>query len=438
MTEIFSAGTTVTSVNGNEYTIRKLLGSGGQGEVYRVNGLGRDWALKWYYPGQATQEQRDNIEKLIERGAPNSSFLWPIEFIANSRTYGFGYIMPLREDNFRSIVDLLKRRASPTFFSLLTAAFNLCDSFHELHAKGLCYQDISYGNVFFDEKTGKIAVCDNDNVVVNKHLNKSLVLGTQRFMAPEIVLRDATPSTETDQYSLAILLFYMLFISHPLDGKREQETHCFDAAAMRKLYGENPVFIFDPNDKSNRPDPIVHKNALIFWNIYPNSLKRLFTKVFTEGIRDTVNGRVSENVWQSKLLAARDSIFYCKHCNMENFFDPTRSDNPRCWNCQSSLTLPPQLKMGSHIVMLNPNSVLYKHQIGAAVYDIVNPIAQVVPHPQHPSVMGLRNLSSGSWALIKKDGILQEVEPQKAVTITDDIEIDFGSTRGQISGPRLY
>lgn len=43
--------------------------------------------------------------------------------------------------------------ALSTFAALVQASFELVDRFFKLHADGLCYHDISFGNVFFDPKT---------------------------------------------------------------------------------------------------------------------------------------------------------------------------------------------------------------------------------------------------------------------------------------------
>ena len=66
----------------------------------------------------------------------------------------------------------------------------LADSFLRLHTEGLCYRDISLGNVCFDPETGDTLVCDNDNVGIDG-LSSGAVIGTKRFMAPEIVRREA-------------------------------------------------------------------------------------------------------------------------------------------------------------------------------------------------------------------------------------------------------
>ena len=112
------------------------------------------------------------------------------------------------------------------------------------------------------------------------------ILGTPRFMAPEIVRGDSLPSIQTDLFSLAVLLFYLFVVHHPLEGSRELAIHSFDLPAMTKLYGTHPLFIFDPQDASNRPVAAYHENAIVFWPLFPQFLRDLFIRSFTEGLRD--------------------------------------------------------------------------------------------------------------------------------------------------------
>ena len=58
--------------------------------------------------------------------------------------------------------------------------------------------------------------------------------------------RRRQPNIATDLYSLAVILFYMFMVHHPLEGRREREITCLDLAAMKKLYGTEALFIFDP------------------------------------------------------------------------------------------------------------------------------------------------------------------------------------------------
>lgn len=61
----------------------------------------------------------------------------------------------------------MKRRIEPSFRELITACSRWWGNFIQLHAKGFCYRDINFNNVFIDANTGDILICDNDNVDVN-------------------------------------------------------------------------------------------------------------------------------------------------------------------------------------------------------------------------------------------------------------------------------
>ena len=109
---------------------------------------------------------------------------------------------------------------------------------------------------------------------------------------------------------------------HPLRGKREI-TLPYDAADpdnSRRLCEDEPLFVYHPTNESNRPVPGEHDPLLIFWPIYPTSLRRLFTRAFTDGLHDP-DTRVMENEWRKEMCAIRDAIFYCEGCTAENFYD---------------------------------------------------------------------------------------------------------------------
>jgi len=416
--------------------IDELLGSGSQGEVYRALINEKAVALKWYFSGSATDEQRTALESLIKKGPPNNKFLWPIELVSEKNLKGFGYIMPLREKRFGNIVDLMKRRIAPSLRVLATIGLELSNNFLQLHSKGLCYRDISFGNAFFDPNTGEVMICDNDNVSIHGDNRQCGVIGTPRFIAPEVVLGKAKPCRQTDLYSLAVLLFYILFTGHPLDGKKEADINCLNLPAMTKLYGKEPVFIFDPVDQSNRPVPGHHDNPIIFWTIYPEFLKKFFIRAFTEGITDPANGRVGESEWRAAMVTLRDSIIYCS-CGAENFYDSQIVKNSdggiKCWDCEKSLIMPPRIKIGRNIIMLNHDTKIFPHHVDSQMlYDFSAPVAEISRNPNKPDIWGLKNLSVKKWVLKSSNGNFMDVEPNRSVPIVSGNTINFGKIDGEI------
>jgi len=436
MHQLLQLRSTVQTASGHPCTVETFLGGGGQGEVYRATLDGKPLALKWYFPEQATPAQQQNLEILIRKGPPNAQFLWPLELVASANVPGFGYLMPLREPRYQGIVDLMKGRIEPSFRALATAGLQLAQAFLELHAKGLCYRDISFGNVFFDPDTGDIQVCDNDNVAIDGQ-GGSGILGTPRFIAPEVVRGEAAPSIQTDLFSLAVLLFYLFHIHHPLEGQKEAAIKCFDLPAMTKLYGTEPLFIFDPNDNSNRPVPGIHDNALEFWPLYPQCLRDLFMLAFTAGLHGP-HERVRESEWRATLVQLRDAILYCGQCGAENFYDgeALRASGGQpgpCWSCRRPLTLPFRLRIGRAVIMLNHDTQLYPHHLDSQrLYDLSQALAAVQRHPQNPTVWGLKNLSPVKWVMTAPDGAIRDVEPGRSVTLAAGVKVNFGPVEGEI------
>lgn len=418
--------------------IEEFLGCGAQGEVYRARLGSSAFALKWYYPPAATTQQMDVLENLIRLGPPTNRFLWPIELMTAAGRQGYGYLMLLREARFRGLVDLMKCRIDPSSHALSTAGFELANSFLQLHSKGLCYHDISFGNLFLDPDSGDILICDNDNVTVDGD-PKAGVLGTPRFMAPEVVRGDARPSIQTDLFSLAVLLFYLFMVHHPLEGKKELAIHSFDLAAMTRLYGIEPVFIFDPDDRSNEPVPGYHDNALGTWPIYPKFLRDLFTRAFTGGITDPAHGRVREGEWRAAMIRLRDSIVYCGNCGAENFYDREAGksgplETGICWSCQRRYRLPFRIRIGRNVVVLNHDTRLFAHHIDEQrPYDFSAPLAAVARHPAEPDRWGLRNDSAQSWYLQNPADLSPiEVPPGRAASLVNGLRINFGPSEGEV------
>lgn len=181
--------------------------------------------------------------------------------------------MPLRPPGYIGAHEHVGGLVDISLQAVMRSSFFLAEAFHDLHLRGLCYKDISLMNLFLEPSSGRILICDNDNVAIDGR-DPGSVLGTPGFMAPEVLLRQARPGANSDLFSLAVLIFRLLTRHDPLLGTMELAIRCLDEPARRRLYGEDPVFIFDPRDARNRPDPEAHPAALVTWPIYPAPCRR--------------------------------------------------------------------------------------------------------------------------------------------------------------------
>jgi serine/threonine protein kinase len=384
------------------------------------------------------------VMQLIGIGPPSCEFLWPLDLVRSQDSRGFGYLMPLRDARFSSLIDYVRRRgAHPTPRVLATIGLHLSHAFLLLHVRGACYRDINFGNVFFDRTAGDIRICDNDNVAVDGDRDAT-VYGTQEFMAPEVVRGEALPSARTDLFSLAVLLFYIFHLHHPLRGKRMLSIHCLDKAAWRLLHGDAPLFIFDPVDRSNAAVGLEADDtgesgaaALANWAVYPGFFRNLFIQSFTRGLREP-DARVTEGVWRPALVRLRDGIFPCPHCNTQNFYDQdvlvAASGTPGpCYACSARLQLPPRLRIGKHVIMLNSDTQLFRHHIdGKSSYNFSEVVATVSQHPGYPHICGLKNVSTEKWVAVEPNGQVRDVAPGRTYKLVSNATINFGRVQGVI------
>jgi eukaryotic-like serine/threonine-protein kinase len=416
---------------------RAPLGQGGQGQTWLTETQGKVAVVKMYYPHTATPRMRAAIERLIAGGPPDPIFVWPKSLVEDRETGVFGYLMDYAGKPFVPTEDFLARRFTPSFRTLTIIGWRLANAFLRLHATGQCYRDISFGNVRFDANTGDVRVLDNDNVTINGDPSAD-VAGTPRFMAPEIVRGEAFPSAETDRFSLAVLLFYFLMGGHPLDGLRETAIRCLNPVAMKELYGFKPLYIFDPNDTSNRPDPTVHRNPIAFEPIYPDSIKKLFLVSFTSGLAYP-NQRIAESVWSEALEEAGDLIFSCQKCRSQLFYkDQSRSAGiaQTCWNCRTKLDVPERLRIRrrngtSRLIALALDKQMFGYHIGQAA-DRQTAIGVVNAHPSDPKRLGLRNLTQTVWNLTLPDGTLHDIPNGRSIPLLAGNKINFGAATGEI------
>lgn len=424
-----NAGDRVKTRLGDEIAIVRLLGDGGQGEVYLVEYLGKQYALKWYSPETLGlsyfKKFLSNLEKNISRGSPGPVFLWP-QALALDGKGGYGYVMDLFPKDYVELTYFLTGKEGgvefDSFGALLNAALNITAAFQSLHVgSGLCYQDLNAGNFVIHPKTGDVLVADNDNAAPD---NTPLVRGKPYYMAPEVVREEKLPSSVTDFFSLAIVLFWLFYRGTPFEGKYTLDHYpCIGNKEARIIYGEDPRFVFDPNDSSNRPDENSNPNVADRSGWYPPELKEMFCKALVVGAK-TPAARPPESEWIDCLIGARDKLVL-KQNGREQFvnFDQPGTIPPGCR----------RLDILDHAVALYPRKALCQCHVKKGSRDYKTVVGGVIVAPNNNRMLALKNVSKSAWQVQYPGRPMASVNPGQSFALVPGAKAYFGGAEGVIS-----
>lgn len=422
----FQKGQRIKTVSGGELEVIQKLGEGGQGVVYKVNYNGKPLALKWYFGNKLNNADKfyRNIQNNIKQGTPTGAFLWPLE-ITEYFEGSFGYLMELRPPEYKDFsLFLLAKVHFANIEALINTALCITNGFRELHNRGYSYQDLNDGNFFVNPKTGDVLICDNDNVApYGENLG---IAGKCRYMAPEVVMGQKRPDSHTDRFSLAVVLYMLLFLNHPLEGKRTM-CPCLTEELERKFYGSDPVFVWDPANDANRPVRGVHTNEIKLWPLYPAFVRKTFEKAFSHEVmvgNDTTH-RVIEKEWQEVFTTLRDLTIKCS-CGSETFIDPSQQ-SCRCINCGKSIVRPPILKVKKYHAALAPGKKLYACHVQYDSDDFKEAKGEVISSRNNPSLLGLRNDSNNTWEAILPNGSSKGYPNGQVIKLGKGIKINFGN-----------
>ena len=238
------AGETITTADGKRYKLSKLAGYGAQGVVYEDDSGTK--MIKLYYPTGSSIVDEDILERLrfIRNVKMPRNFVAIQEII--DKPY-VGYVMDKVIDHKPLNTYLIPDKDLPFaewynkglgFRERIFIGYIIAKAFGELEKSNLSYCDISGNNILVKtDKNASIKMIDVDNIYVAGK-GASSVLGTPRYIAPEVISRQKNPDVLSDNYSLAVILFELLRVGHPyisddvLDGTPEDEERPLLASSI--------------------------------------------------------------------------------------------------------------------------------------------------------------------------------------------------------------
>ncbi|MDR2535741.1 MAG: serine/threonine-protein kinase [Treponema sp.] len=428
----FSKGYKIALDHGGYAEVIRKIGSGGQGIVYEVTLHNKRYALKWYTCKLKNQEAfRENLGSNIEMGSPDDKFLWP-KYLTIEEEGSFGYVMDLRPPEFSDFSDILNNTVKfPSAEIMIKSGLNIVNGFRGLHRKGRSYQDLNDGNFFINVAVGDVLICDNDNVTPGDQKNSGDVGGKPGYMAPEVFRGDSHPNSLTDFHSLAVILFKLFLRHDPLWGAAHEYTPCITEEREMELYGTHPVFIFDPNDTSNRPVSGVHPNPINLWPRYPAFFQDAFIESFVKGMKEP-NARLPANEWQKILIRLRDEAISCPFCKRDWPINKLSQNSPILCPCGRTYSIPLRLQVGKYRVPLFPGKKLYACHTVDDSDDYNTLTGEVIMNKNNPGLWGIKNLSQETWEMITPGGERKVIAPGSVVPIGMGISVMFKELIGKI------
>jgi serine/threonine protein kinase len=316
------SGQTIISISGVKYRLTEVAGNGAQGVVYKEQ-AGK-FMVKLYYPTGSSSLNKNTLEKLqfVKNAKKPKNFVEIIDLIESPYV---GYVMT-RVDGHKPLNHWLIPDSSMKFKDWynngngfrerLFIAYVIAKAFSNLSNENLSYCDISGNNilVMIENKTASVRMIDVDNIYIAGR-GMSSVLGTPRYIAPEVISKMKTPDIFSDNYSLAVILFELLRIGHPycseaiLDGTPDDEDNAY--AGKYEYVRDNDGAMLEAN------------------YVFTDKLKELFRRCFVDGKSNRML-RPSAKDFEFALLDAANKVIRCPKCSAWHY--PKKDENKK-WVC---------------------------------------------------------------------------------------------------------
>ena len=317
-------------------SLEREIASGGEGVVWETH-LNNCVAKIYKHPDF---NRRRKLEIMIDNppGNPTShlnhtSIAWPQELLRDQEGNFVGFLMPKIQKSkvLFSVYNPKKRKKEAPLFNwqyLHTAAKNLAWIIKEIHAKGYILGDIKPENILVNERA-LISVIDTDSFQVRDPKHSNLYrcnVASVGLTPPELLgksIPDIAQTKSHDYFRLGIVIYFLLFGSHPFSGEWHGSgpTPAQDECIKNCLWPYSSI--------RNEMQAAYHTIPLEI--VHPD-IKNCFLKCFNEGHINS-NLRPSAADWYKALETGISDLVKCSQVDNHIYSKQYESSYGQCYWC---------------------------------------------------------------------------------------------------------
>ncbi|CAM5202501.1 Protein kinase YegI [Castellaniella denitrificans] len=209
-------------------SVAELIGKGGEGEVYAING--RSGLAVKIYNTSLRAKREDKVRAMVGEGLAVKTDLvaYPSDVVTDRRGNFLGFVMRL-VSGYRPLHELYSPKSRQRHFPkedyrfIVHAALNVARAVGKVHQTGCVIGDLNHSGVLVAQNA-TVALIDADSFQFSLN-GKSYpcVVGVPDFTPPELHgknLASVQRTIEHDNFGLAIAIFHLLFMGrHPYSGR---------------------------------------------------------------------------------------------------------------------------------------------------------------------------------------------------------------------------